>query len=367
MDGATLALEKVHEAITAPSKWRRISVIQRQTVDQGRLLQARNLAKDVFGKIAPDGEDELDAFLRERLGAWKTNLDQYRALADTAHYPGGQEIADALGVIAKLLAEKESFDLIGKFLERKGDLLDLSEDVHELENFYESQRPTWEKLRKAYDRFQLNRKWLQRDEKAAAALKRMREILDASAPYGMIKEVDALIQTVDAVNTAMVTKRRGQVLERIEAHVTRIGKELDNVKAGSDLKNQSLYPLQALKQQVEKQGSIAHINQALSDAGDALDEAIGRIEAASQPTTPPTPLHVHAPGGTAGPEAGLQQDQGTKEPPSPVYVKKRRIVKAAQLAPEGYLETQADVDAYLDKLRHALEAAIAAGERIEIR
>jgi hypothetical protein len=42
-------------------------------------------------------------------------------------------------------------------------------------------------------------------------------------------------------------------------------------------------------------------------------------------------------------------------------------VNAAQLAPEGFLETQSGIDAYLSKLRSALEAAIEAGERVEIR
>ena len=362
MDGATLTVDKVFEAVTSPSKWKRISVVKRQTVDQRQLLQARNLAKDVFGKIAPDGEDELDAFLRERLGAWKEHLDQYKTLADTGDYPGAQAIADARGVIAKLVAEQESFDLIGKFLERKGDLLDLCEDIHELENFYETQRPTWEKLRKAHARFQLNRKWLDKDDQAASALLRMKAILDAPAPYGMIKEVESLIQTVDAVDSALVTKRRAQVIARLDAYIAKVQQELDSAHAAKDLSNQCLYPLQTLKGQVDKQDSIAHINQALQDAIDAADEAFEKIEAASKskPVTPPIPPHP-------GPQGGGGKAGGIDEPQPPVYVKKRRIVRAAQLAPDGYLETQAEVDAYLDKLRRALELAINSNERVEIR
>jgi hypothetical protein len=48
-------------------------------------------------------------------------------------------------------------------------------------------------------------------------------------------------------------------------------------------------------------------------------------------------------------------------------VKKQRIVKPADLAKTTYLETTADVDAFLLALRKALEAAIAQNERIEIR
>ncbi len=345
MDGATLSMDKIHDAVTSPSKWRRITVVKRQSVDTGQLQTARHLAKDVFGQIAPDGEEALDAFLRGKLGGWRTNLTQYQTLANTSDYPGRQEIADTLGVIAKLLAEKESFGLIGKFLERKADLLDLSDDVHELENFYDTQRPTWEKLRKANARFQLNRTWLDKDATAAAALRRIKDILAAAAPYGMIKEAESLIQSVESVNTALVTNRRDLVLQRIDAHIARIEAELDGAQASSDLRNQCLHPLHTLRRQVETQASIAHINQALQSAVEAADEAIDKIEAATK----------------------KRAEKHIAEKKPPIYVKKRRIVQAALLAPAGFLETQADIDTFLGKLRQALESAIAKDERVEIR
>jgi hypothetical protein len=109
-------------------------------------------------------------------------LSQYKTLADTGDYPGSQEISDASGVITKLLTEKESFSLVSKFLELKDDLLDFSEDVHELENFYDTQHPTWEKLRKYNDRFQLNRTWLEKDSTANTALPRIKDTRISSPP-----------------------------------------------------------------------------------------------------------------------------------------------------------------------------------------
>ena len=345
MDGATLSIDKIFDAVITPSKWRRIRVVKRQTVDKGQLQTARQLAKEIFGRIAPDGEDELGAFLRKNLDDWRSNLAQYKTLADTGDYPGSQEIADASGVIAKLLAEKESFGLVGKFIERKDDLLDLSDNIHELENFYDTQRPTWEKLRKASARFQLNRTWLDKDATATVALQRIKEILAAPAPYGMIKDAESLIQTVEGINTALVTKRRDHVLQRIDVHIAKVEAELDAAQASADLRNQCLLPLQTLKRQVETQASIAHINQAQQSASEAVDEAFDKIEAASK----------------------LREKPEVGETKPPVYVKKRRVVQAAQLAPKGFLETQADVDDYLTKLRQALESAIDNNERVEIR
>ena len=83
-------------------------------------------------------------------------------------------------------------------------MLDLADDFNDLEHFYEHQKPTWEKLRKACERFQLNRLELERDAQAGPALKRMQEILAAPSPYGLIKEAEGLITTVGTVNTALV-------------------------------------------------------------------------------------------------------------------------------------------------------------------
>ena len=353
MDGATLSIDKIFEAVITPSKWRRITVIKRQTVDKGQLQTARNLAKDVFGKIAPDGEDELDAFLRENLGGWHDNLAQYKTLADTGDYPGSQEIADAQGVIAKLLAEKESFGLIGKFLERKDDLLDLSDDVHELENFYDTQRPTWEKLRKAYDRFQLNRTWLDKDATATAALQ--------------AHEGDP--------------RRRRALRNDQGCRVTDPDRGRRQHRPGHEAPG----PCPATHRRPHRQGR----------GGARCRPGIRR---SAQPV-PLSPADPEAPGRNPGQHRphqsgpaerhrsrgrGVRQDRGRIErnpngkkadgrqsgettKTAPVYVKKRRIVQAAQLAPKGFLETQADIDDYLNKLRQALESAIKTTKRVEIR
>jgi hypothetical protein len=196
----------------------------------------------------------------------------------------------------------------------------------------------------AYARFQLNRAWLDKETTAASALKRIKEILDAAAPSGMLKNAEALIRTVEGVKMALVDKHRKQAIEDIDDQISKVQLELNEAKASSDLSDQCLLPLESLGRQVESHTSIAHIDQAPGAAVELADDAFRRIEAAVQQT----------------PKSGVHDD--TAKP----YVK-RRVVKAAALAPQNLLATQEDVDAYLGKLRHALEAAIEAGERVEIR
>ena len=174
----------------------------------------------------------------------------------------------------------------------------------------------------------------------------MKDILGAAAPYGMIKEAESLIQSVEGIDNALVAERRTQVLQVIATQLGKVQVKLDDAKASIDLRNGCLLPLQTLKRQVETQTSIAHLDQARQAAIDAADEAFAKIEAA----------------------AGQKKDTGrVGEKGEQVYVKPRRVVKVAALAPAGYLETQSDVDGYLNRLRKALENALSAGERIEIR
>ena len=126
-DGGTLTPDAIYSAIDGPNKWRRVTVVKRQTVDRDSLQKARAIAKDVFQTIAPDGEDALNAHIRAVFGSWQSHLNSWKPLADTGNYPGSAAIADAQGMLAKALAIQDSYQLLGHFIEYKGDFLDLAE------------------------------------------------------------------------------------------------------------------------------------------------------------------------------------------------------------------------------------------------
>lgn len=348
MSGAVVPTEKVYGEVSAPAKWRKITVVQRRNVDTKLLQNTRALGKEVFSEMGPESEEGLVTFLTGKLKKWDADLQSYKPLADTGHYPGQAAIADGLRTVAKLLAEDDSFKFIERFNALKPELLELADNFHDLKNFYEQQKPAWEKLRKASERFQLNRLELERDLKAEPALKRIHEILAAASPYNLIKGGDGLIQTVSGVNDVLVSARRDDTLKTIDVQIVEIGKELDAVNADAELKTACLQPVKDLRKQVEREQSLAHITQAQAEALNALDNAISRIESALKARTPPAP------------------QPGKNDPPAPV-VKSRCVIKPADVAGKPYLETSEDVDVFIKALRQRLDAAIAKNERIQIR
>lgn len=352
MDGALLPIDntdKTYKALTTPANRRKITIQKRQTTDPKAIQGARSLGKELFHEMGPDGEDQLFAFLQDRLKGWQAALNTYKPLSETGNYPGKEEIADGLLKVKKLLACDTSYKFIEQFNTQRADLLDLADAFHDLEHFYEHQKATWEKLRRAYERFGLNRLELDKDAQAGPALKRMRAILEADSPYGLIKEAEGLITAVGTANTALVEARRRQAAERIDGHVAALAKDIEAAKGDAGLRSACLGPLETLKKQVAAQESLAHITQAEAEALKEYDAANARIEAFIQKA------------------AEKPETKGSGPQILKPVLKKKRVVQPANFVQTKYLETQADVDGFLDKLRMELEQAIANEERVEIR
>ena len=224
--------ERLYELIATASKWRGIKLIRRVTANPEDLRKARELGHTIFGEMGPDSEDGLHAFLQRKLEGWQEDLTGFKALAETGDYPGDADIQEGLGLVRQLLAPTESYKFLQRLDEKRADLPEFADSYHDLKHFYGPQRPTWDKLRKAYDRFTRNRLELDRDEQASSALRRMHEILTAPAPYGLIKEANGLIHTVSEVNDKLVSDRRAAALAAVEAQLTLVKANL--TAAGGD-------------------------------------------------------------------------------------------------------------------------------------
>jgi len=88
-----------------------------------------------------------------------------------------------------------------------------------------------------------------------------------------------------------------------------------------------------------------------------MDDAIALIEEATAKLTHP----VAAPGVTTKPVQTAQPNV-----PTPV-AKTTCVVRAAELSSKTYLETEADVDAFVGKLRAELLAAIHSGQMARVQ
>lgn len=356
LEGSDLDPVSAADPLTKSVRFKQVSILKRKTADATAIKRARELYKELFQKMGREEEDSLVTDFRVRLTEWQAELKSYAHTAAIPHHPGKSDIDAALSRIAQQLATSDSFAFIEALLAARNEWLDAADDIHDLVNFYKTQISAWRELLDGLNTFESNREALNKVPQAAAALVDLVHIRDNPKPYGQVNRIEPLLATVAAVNEQLAQEKRERALLSIDGKLAEVEAKLGTA-ATPDLRNKALSPLQALKTRIASQTSIAQIMLLQLAGGDAMDDAINIIEAAAAKR----PDHVAMSGNTTKP---LQT--GQPNVPAPAG-KATRVIRAAELSSKAYLETEADVDAYLSKLKDALLTAVRAGQIARIQ
>ena len=343
-----IPLDQAYDPLTSPSKQKKVIITERQSAGGDLIKQAQALGKELFAAQGPGSEEGLFSFLSEKLASWNRDLESYDPLASTGKYPGQSEIRDGLGSLRKFVEEQDSLRFLQRFVENRQDLLDLADDVHDLHDFYTHQKPSWEKLRDAVEALSQNRLQLEDHADAGPAFRRMEEILETERPYSLLPEVADLGHKARAANDQLVAEARTPAVAEIQSLIQSITVELDRVSATDGLRTRATGEISKLLHTAVQATSIAHIAEARQAAGPAYNRALAAIEEAQAPLP-------QKPG-----------DPDKVKPPVP-RAKKRRVVEARTLWSGAFIENEADMEAFLEKLRAALKHALDAGERVQIQ
>ena len=341
VEGSKVKPKDAIAPLSKTAQWKTVKIVKTSPPDKKEIEKAKSLAKELFTKMPPESPEKLGECIRDGLAEWEKRFEKFKTLADTGSYPGKPEIDASLGIIQSLTKIHDAFERIKAFNERKDDLLDTSEDLDQLSDFYNNQRPTWDKLKEALTRFKPNQSQLEKDPDAAKALKRMMEIADAPNPYPMIKEIEGLIAKVETVNNALIERNKEKATEDVDARISQLTELLDKHNADGDFRNKTLYPIQQIKKKIQKEYSIPQIiTYDVSESQEAYEEALNKIE---EKVKPP-------------------DDPGPKKPK-----KETRVVKPSAYNSKLYLDTEEEADEFVNKLRESIVGAIKDNYRVKIQ
>jgi hypothetical protein len=356
LEGSDLDPKSAVDPLTKSVRFKQVSILKRKTADAASLKRARDLHKDLFFKLAREDEDGLVADSRANFGEWQVELKGFIHAAATKHHPGKETIDQALNRINKQLAIRDPFEFIEALLAAKDDWLDTSEDIHDVVSFYKTQIATWRRMLDSLSEFTDNQEVLLKDAQAAAALRDLEAIRDNPTPYGQVSRIDTLIGTVFVVNDRIAGDERESALLSIDQRLGEVQKTLDGAQADASLRNKALQPLQQIKTTVAALSSIPKIRYLKEQAGNLLDSAMDTIALASKPAA----TVANQPGNTA-----TALTTGAIKPVAPA--KPTKVVRAADVAIQSYLETESDVDEYLARLKRKIVTEINAGGKVRIQ
>ena len=365
MSGSDLDPKSAFDPLSKSVQHKQISILKRKTADTGSITRVADLYRQLFSSLPRKDQDGVVNDFRGRLQDWQAGLKTAQALASQQHHPGGDRIEALLTLIAKQMSVRDPYEFI-EALNKDRDLwLNAGEDFTDVNGFYTSQLVSWRKLLSAANRFSVNRAALAGDANAHAALTELFSIREDRAPYRMISRIDPLIATVDASNEALVQAGRETALHAVDRKIAEVTQALSRATTDADLGNAALRPLQQLKLAISASVSLPEITYLEQSAGQLLDEAMDRIidwmhHQGSKSGAAATSATTTA--GTATTGGGTTTNKPATNAPKP-----SQIVRPSELAIRPYLESDAEVDAYIETLREAFADILKSGKRIRIQ
>jgi hypothetical protein len=361
MGGSELSLKKAYEPFTSVRKHGEIRIQKVRQHDERQLKNAAALAKNLFNKtFTGSGEKELAELLTQEIRKWQEDLKSFNSKAQTGHFPGKPKIEQGLILLADLLQQPNSFTLIERCLEQGKALEDFAEDFEDLDDFYNSQFQTWQALINALnDLFKANRPALEKDPTAKKALDELDRIYGMQSPYDQLRHINPLIEQVQRVNEQLVSEKRQSVQAQIDQRIERVQLALNQANAPDELKNHALHPLQLCKKRIDNTDSIPQIISEQLEAENHEAEAEHLIN-----------RHI---------ESQRQKEQNKaaeksfgEDAKKPQSLAKRTVtVSPLEVmvchSKTGFIETEAEVEQYLNQLREKLLNAVKAGDRVRIK
>jgi hypothetical protein len=323
----------------------KVSVIRRISPSEEDMRKAVKFLRDWLGQMSiAEDEDGLIDFVKYTLN---TKLEHYEALLkeyNRDRYPQKEVVIKARDLMHDILSQKnDNVALLKRLLARQDDLLDVTEDMEEIETFFKSQRTIFDEARKLYNEIQNERDYFALDPDTSHKISEISDILGLPKPYGRIKDLPDLMQSIRAAYSVLLEQKKEEVRGIITLCMGDVhtlagigGKAKDEViKADARFTE--------YKQKVAEATSLTVLDAMITQLQNYKDQVCKQLEFILFETPAPS--------------------VAVGEKPKPQKITQLRRY---DVFPVKRLASREDVDSYLDTIRKNLYDALAKNDGIQI-
>jgi len=323
----------------------KVSVSRRISPSEEDMRKAVKFLRDWLGQMSiAEDEDGLVAFVKNTLN---TRLEHYEALLNEYsrdRYPEKEVVTKARNLMLDVLSQKnDNVALLKRLLARQDDLLDITEDMEEIETFFKSQRTIFDAARQLQTKLENERDYFAFDPDTSRKISEITDILAMPKPYGRIKDLPDLMQSIQAAYSVLLEQKKEEVRGIITLCMGDVhtlagigGKAKDEVEKSD--KRFTEY-----KQKVADATSLTALDAMITQLQNYKDQVCKRVEAI---------LSAESPIDKAGGEKA--------KPPKITQVRRYDVF------PVKRLTSREDVNTYLDTIRKKLYDALQEYDGIQI-
>ena len=334
---------KLPDMLRKKSEIGKTSISKRQMITATKMRAVKELLREYFDVMdVPDDEDGLVAFVVQKFTVLKDHYLELKGRYEGHKYPEQNLVLASIEQMDKILSQrKDNIALIDAILKEEDNLFDNKEKMQRVEGFFKNQVQVFDAAVKMEEDLKNDLNYLRKEEEANEALNQIRLITvvqsDPKSIYRRIPELNGLMDKVREGHGRLLDDKRAELLEIIrqcmeEVHTLSNGDVscMELVKKGDTFFDQQ-------KGKIRELQSLALLDGLVPQIWSYKDDLCDHIEIAKKP---PIVAEKKAPYGT---EKSVEK-------------KVIKTVYRQAAFPAKVLESQEDIDAYVERMRSYLTA-----------
>ena len=317
------------------------SISKRQVITATKMRAVKDLLREYFDVMdVPDDEDGLVRYIVENFEAQKVHYEELNKRYEGHKYPDYHLVQKALSLMESVLSQqKDNTALIDRLLKEEDNFLDNKDDMQSVEGFFKNQVQVFDSAVRMEADLRNDLSYLQKEEEANQALNQIRKITiveaGQSSVYKRIPELNGLMDKVREGHGRLLEAKRAEILEIVrqclsEIHITGAG----HTQCSNLLERADKY-FDRQKERVAELKSLQLLDGLVPQMWSYKDETVDRMETLKKPVEPTKPSVTSVGGNKV-------------TTPAP-----KKIIKTVyrQQFPSKTLESQEDIDAYVERMR----------------
>ncbi|WP_350454445.1 BREX system P-loop protein BrxC [Slackia heliotrinireducens] len=368
--GKQLGRDDVHEMV---KRLRRetegAQVKKREALESAVLARAQKTMKELTGSSSvPADEDGLFSFAKSELEALRDECQELLAgqYAKRREYPGKEAVSESKKLADELLANAvDPVAFIKGIASRDASerLADAAEDMDRVRGFFASQARLFDESLDLIEALKTEGVYIEGDESAQKAIRRIKEIISMGEPYGAIKELGHLNNTVQNSLHAVVKTKRDNLLDSIKDANEQIIRYASEEGVGFE---SAVSPVVRLAEE----GALAKRSKANStDACSQLDAQLSQLNAWREQQMRKVDEAVA--NARAEAERRKREEQTGRvengQQPATVPPKKQtKVLARSRVCPTKTLRTTEEVDSYVESIRTKLLKALEKNDAVRL-
>jgi len=332
--------------------------IRKHATDKQKRL-VKDMMRDLFQKgVSSDDDEELMKELQKECRTMLDDLRQQQAAYRAEPYLPGKSTVEAGITLMNALINPITTDAFYTALENaQGDYSDFKETYEYLRDFFEGGQI--KVFRDAHDDVELYKRNQSQihDDTVKNVAESMRKILSMAEPYEKIRNLAALHTDFNDKFLSLVEKEAAPVKEYIEGCYNRVFQQLNTVRCKDHFWSAVIAERDDAVYKVEHVGNLNDLILMKSNANQTKIQWINTIDQYEAAHQPVAPAPVSRPAGGSAPAKVV--------PPTPV---RRRVTVSIQDVTDGswQIDNATELDAYIEKLRHALKQKLDHGDTLNV-